>query len=210
MSDIDREAARLWRVWKTVHELVKDRGYSVSDRELELSLDEFKATHIRGDVVDRQNLTFLVAGATEELKDQSLLVFFTEDESVGIKPIRKIAERMVSQNIFRAIIIYQKNMTPSANKVIQEMAPKYIMDLFQESELLVNITKHSLVPPHEVLSDAEKKTLLERYRLKESQLPRIHPTDPIARYYGLKRGQVVRIIRPSETAGKYVTYRYCF
>lgn len=42
------------------------------------------------------------------------------------------------------------------------MAPKYILEQFSESELVVNIIEHVLVPQHIVLTDEEKKTLLAR------------------------------------------------
>ena len=60
MDSDEREAARLWRVFKTVHEMVKDRvtlithpqGFVVSKAELELSLDDFKGSFLKGGVIE--------------------------------------------------------------------------------------------------------------------------------------------------------------
>lgn len=208
MSDGD-DAAKLWKVNRTIHELVKDRGFQVSDDEINMDLATFKSLYANsGDSVDRNQLNFFTNSRTNP--NNQIFVFFSDEKSVGVKTMRKLLSILDEKKIERGIIIFPGTMTSSARKVILAMHNKFKLEEFAEADLLVNITHHRLVPRHEVLTVDEKKLLLDRYRLKETQLPRIQIADPIARYYGLRRGQVVKITRPSETSGRYASYRICF
>lgn len=185
--------------------MLRDRNYVVEEETLVMTKDGFREKF--GDDPRKDDVTMLSA-----LKDDptdTIFVFFPDEQKVGVKTIKTFAERMRNEGVFRAIMVTQANLTPFAKQCLTEMAPKYSIEVFQEQELLINITKHVLVPQHQVLTPAEKRTLLERYKVKDTQLPRIQFNDPVARYYGMQKGQVVRIVRPSETAGRYVTYRLC-
>lgn len=201
----EKEITRLWRVQKTVNHMMHDRGYVVSQSELDRSLEDFVQQHAPSGTVDRKSMTFLVQ-RKDDSSDQ-MYVFFPEDDNVGVKLIRSYVEKMSEQGVYKALIVIKDGITPPASKVMTTLLPKYILEQFFEVELLVNITEHHLVPQHILLSGEEKQALLKKYRLKETQLPRITLSDPVSRYYGFKRGQVIKIIRMSETAGRYVTYR---
>jgi DNA-directed RNA polymerase subunit H len=71
----------------------------------------------------------------------------------------------------------------------------------------LNIMAHKLVPIHEIISEKEKKELLEKYKISPDQLPKILNTDPAAVSIDAKPGQIVKIIRKSHTAKEAVAYR---
>lgn len=138
---------------------------------------------------------------------QIYVEFCADATGVGAKQVRSFIHTVDEGNYHSGIFITQTPISPSAVRLLTTL-DKRICEHFQESDLLVNITRHELVPKHVLLSAEEKARLLDRYRLKESQLPRIQFSDPISRYLGLRRGQVVKIIRKSETAGRYASYRW--
>jgi DNA-directed RNA polymerase subunit H (RpoH/RPB5) len=82
---------------------------------------------------------------------------------------------------------------------------------FQVASCINNPLKHILVPPHEKVPKEQHETLLkEWFAEKKSQFPSIRfHEDPIARWLGLLPGDIVKITRPSPTAGTYVSYRVC-
>lgn len=209
----ERSIRRLWRTFKTVKEMVRDRGYFITDEEIELSLEDFKAKYTDSMGSAARKMMSFQANPTEEAIAKfpslgSLWVEFCDEPSVGVKTMKNFVIHIQEKNFQTGIFVYQNNVTPSAMKLVPSIPPATI-ETFHEASLVVNITHHELVPKHIRLSEEEKKELLKRYRLKESQLPRIQRADPVALYLGLKRGEIVKIIRKSETSGRYASYRIC-
>uniref|UniRef100_A0AAQ5YRU0 DNA-directed RNA polymerases I, II, and III subunit RPABC1 n=1 Tax=Amphiprion ocellaris TaxID=80972 RepID=A0AAQ5YRU0_AMPOC len=139
----DKSNKRHFKKIKTL--LCHDRGYLVTQDELDQTLDEFKSQF--GDKPSegrprRTDLTVLVAH-NDDPTDQ-MFVFFPEEPKVGIKTIKMYCQRMQEENITRAIIVVQMGMTPSAKQSLVDMAPKYILEQFLQQELLINITEHEV------------------------------------------------------------------
>uniref|UniRef100_A0A6U3AN53 DNA-directed RNA polymerases I, II, and III subunit RPABC1 n=2 Tax=Lotharella globosa TaxID=91324 RepID=A0A6U3AN53_9EUKA len=196
------ELEKLFRVRKTVLEMLMARGYMVPDDDKNMELKEFK-DKFRGSARD-----ILKVFAYKDRDDPAsrIFVFWNDDKKLNRQSLTSYEQRMTHHKVTRAIIVVQNQITTVAKTVIENYN-KFRIEVFMEGELLVNITKHRYVPTHQVLTEKEKQALLTKYHLKETQLPRMQLSDPISRFYGLDRGQVVKIYRPSETAGKYVTYR---
>lgn len=87
--------------------------------------------------------------------------------------VQVIAERMKNESVSRAVMVIASNLTPFARQCLLDLMPKLHIEQFTENELLVNITQHVLVPEHRILTKEEKQVLLDRYKVKDTQLPRI-------------------------------------
>ena len=85
-----------------------------------------------------------------------------------------------------------------------------MIQYFQINQLLFNPTKHILVPEHRKLSPTEVNELMEKYLIKNKlQMPIIMHNDVIAKWIGLKQGDIVEIKRYNENSGLSYYYRYC-
>ena len=69
------------------------------------------------------------------------------------------------------------------------------------------VNKHVLVPEHKKLNDKEKATLLEKYYISPNNLPRILKNDKAISELKVEEGDVIKVIRPSQTAGTTKFYR---
>ena len=85
-----------------------------------------------------------------------------------------------------------------------------ILQFFQIKQLMFNPTKHEFVPEHVKLTDAEAQDIMKKYMIKSKlQMPIILHNDIIAKWLGLKQGDIVKIKRYNDNSGVSFYYRSC-
>ena len=199
---MQKEFKPVFRAYNTMLELLEDRRYMVDDSYKIEDIFQFynllKETQIE-----------IFCKHKEDISKQIFIRFFTEGKNFQKKDLISIVQTALekTENPNLSIILVLEDKPNST--VLKEMGRTEFknVEIFTTKQLSINITKHSFVPKHSVLTDDEVKELLKTYQCTKSQLPRLDKKDPVACYYGMKSGDVCKIERPSETTGIYYYYR---
>lgn len=139
-------------------------------------------------------------------------IIFDLNDRFKVSTIRKYLES--APEAFSKVIVVTKetsSTTSSAIKNVIDSYPSLNIEFFRLLELQFNVSRHTYVPRHEpIRNEDEIVKLCEQYYLKNRfQFPIIQSSDPMARYFNLSHGQLVKITRQSLSASETVLYRCC-
>ena len=149
----------------------------------------------------KEGTSFLVK--TSDGKE--LLIFcWPTQGTVGVQIVGQVKKIMKDEKTEKGVMVTSGRFTQAAKTQARRKGIEIIPRLFPS----FNIFEHVFVPKHEIVGTEEREKLLTEYRVQPYQLPRLKSSDPAAKAIDAKPGDIVRIIRDSQTAGKYTSYRY--
>jgi DNA-directed RNA polymerase subunit H (RpoH/RPB5) len=208
-------------VKKTQIEMILDRGYNVTKSELEILLmsdEDFLEAY--SDIENWSNWNHILKplgrgaiGYMSVFKQQRAMlseIYYNDDEqacivfyldspdesgSIGVKVAQGI-EILVDKNkdIQDVILISASRFSSDAIDRLRlfKNSPRInSIWTFEDRELIINPTKHSLYQEHTLLSKSDSSRFFKIYRYP----PQISEEDPIVKYFGWKVGRIVQITR---------------
>ena len=155
----------------------------------------------------------------EKKKVAYVRMVFAQNHSSGLKKhLQDRCNEYIDTDGKETVVIIALEPKKTSNLAQAMTAYKYV-EIFQIKNIVINITKHYMQPKYEIIfpnmedeiikqfiSPNATKAMINNFKVK---MPRILREDPIALFYGLKSGNILKITRFDETSGRYVMYRCC-
>ncbi len=203
----------VYRSRMTLLDILEERGYNVEKYR------KFSPAEATAAATAFPSLSFKVSKKDDETKvcdvryanisRQKLDTFFDDiddDETENTEVIVMMSGPVADAHHAIALKQYMK-MKESGEKERRKLRVSF----FSIEMLVINPMRHVLVPKHQIVDPAYHKELMESlYITSKSKFPEIKfHIDPIARCIGAVPGDIVKITRPSSSAGEAIIYRVC-
>jgi len=197
-------------VIQNLKDMLADRDDNIdefNEHEIDIERDEFYNDR---DIIEfNTDKTTLIFALSKRLK-KNILDELKENEDNLDDFIKKYNNKLNILLIFNNDTLSSPLITQlnKFDKLLQKKGG--MLQYFQINQLLFNPTKHKLVPKHRKLTTEEANAIMEKYMIKNKlQMPMILHNDVIAKWLGLKQGEIVEITRYNENSGKSFYYRCC-
>ena len=190
----------IFPIIRTQIEIVRDRGYDLSEEDsriINMDVDTFI-----NEFLEESNNIYTYFSKFYYSDSKNTLYVSYEDplnveggSGIDVNKVRTLFNFLLSQN-YKSDIIYitVQNLNPAASKEFY----KYPLNKnhFTHDFLKYNITKHYSNSKFEILSRTEILDFLRANKINDiKKIPYMVDSDPIALYYGLVPGNLLRITR---------------
>ncbi len=203
----------VYRSRMTLLDLLDARGYDVdkyrkfSPAEISVAVEAFPSLSFkvtkRDDTKKVCDVRYTKISKNSRNKLEAMFDDIPDEEVNNTEVVVMVMEDLSDAHHIIALKQYMKN--PRGKEY------KLRVSFFNVQKIVVNPLKHILVPKHEIVPQEEHKQLLESmYITSKAKLPEIKfHLDPITRCIGAVPGDIIKITRPSQSAGETVYYRIC-
>lgn len=201
----------LFDIKTTQLEMVRDRGYTISPEEepiLQMTSNDFTDYMSRIAAANpRASLRSLLSRSYDAVlpdgTKRTMLVYYggktnPQQKQVPADVVREFIGLVQKYRITEAVLIVDAPLSSTGDNELGALRlTKW--QVFFDSELTYNPSRHVDCPHHQLLTQEEAESTLRQARVDRSKLLIIKIDDPIVRYYGWQAGGIVRVHRNDQS-----------
>jgi DNA-directed RNA polymerase subunit H (RpoH/RPB5) len=203
----------VYRSRQTLLDILEDRGYNVEKYR------KFSPAEATAAATAFPSLSFKVSKKDDESKicdvryanvsRQKLDTFFNDIDDADTENTEVIVMMMGPVSDAHHVVALKQYMKLKESG--EKERRKLRVSFFSIEMIVINPMKHVLVPKHQIVPPTAHPELMSSlYITVKTKLPEIKfHVDPIARCIGAVPGDIVKITRPSSSAGESIMYRLC-
>ena len=213
--------------YETIRDMLRDRGYNNIPDDLRKNIKN-NGIYIKSNISniyihDSKDTKITLTDIRKLLKDTNKAYYKNGkiDLDLHILIIKKNIQK-IEENIFIKKIPFenmdgikgifetmQKKLEDKLEDKEQLKTKKPDIEYYDTEDLMINITKHDIMPKFEIYNtDEKKKEILDILdNINPKLFPKMLVNDPVAKYYNLKIGDLIKIKRTSPLSGEAISFR---